>query len=88
LRFDEPHHHLNMLGTLEAARGHGCATALVDGIERLVLADASSRGISLTTEDSANVPLYRHLGFDVVGHLPVTPSLETWGFFRATRRDP
>jgi hypothetical protein len=41
-----------------------------------------SEGVTLTTEDPANVPLYRHLGFQVTGHSRVAPELESWGLVR------
>ena len=39
-------------------------------------------GVTLTTEDPSNVPLYEHFGYQVVGHARVAPGLESWGFFR------
>ena len=39
-------------------------------------------GVTLTTEDQANVSLYEHLGYEVVGQETVAPELRTWGFFR------
>jgi hypothetical protein len=43
---------------------------------------SKSRGVTLTTEDPANVALYEHLGYEVVGHARISPELETWGLFR------
>jgi len=28
------------------------------------------------------VPIYQHLGYEIVGHATVAPDLRTWGFFR------
>ena len=39
-------------------------------------------GVTLTTEDQANVSLYEQLGYEVVGQVVVAPELRTRGFFR------
>jgi hypothetical protein len=44
--------------------------------------DERSVGVTLTTEDPDNVPMYRHLGYSIIGHATVAPDLRTWGFFR------
>jgi hypothetical protein len=36
-------------------------------------------GVTLTTGDQANVSLYEHLGYEVVGQATVAPELRTWG---------
>lgn len=79
---DEPHLHLNMIGVLPGHQGTGLARRLVHAVESLSRADPVSTGVSLNTEDARNVALYRHLGYEVVGHAVVGPDLETWGFFR------
>jgi GNAT superfamily N-acetyltransferase len=78
-----PHIHLNMIGVRRAAQGKGFARKLLDHVQRLSREDPESRGVTLTTEDERNVPLYRHVGYELVGHVPVAAGLETWAFFRA-----
>jgi GNAT superfamily N-acetyltransferase len=77
-----PHHHLNMVGVLETHRGRGLARGLVEAVDDLARADAGSAGVSLTTEDAANVKLYQRLGFQVLGHARIADALECWGCFK------
>ena len=55
--------------------------------------EAASGGKMLNTESplnlmtvppfsSMNVPLYEHLGYRLVGHARLSPTMGTWGFFR------
>ena len=86
-----PHHHLNMVGVRRAHAGTGLGRLLLDAVRAMAAADPSSAGISLTTENPRNVELYRHVGFEVIGHRVVgeyqrdgqTTTLETWGMFAA-----
>jgi ribosomal protein S18 acetylase RimI-like enzyme len=80
---EAPHLHLNMIGTRRAALGRGLGRTLLEAVHGLSAADAASTGVSLTTEVEANVALYRHFGYEVVGTVEVVPGLTTWGFFRA-----
>jgi ribosomal protein S18 acetylase RimI-like enzyme len=80
--FDFAHVHLNMLGVRPSDRGRGLARRLTDEVQRISRARPGSEGVTLTTEDPANVPLYRKLGFEVVGQVRVAPELESWGFVR------
>jgi GNAT superfamily N-acetyltransferase len=82
---DVPHFHLNMIGVSRKFQGRGLGRILMDRIHRLSYEDSLSQGVTLNTEDPANLPLYRHLGYEVIGQSTVAPGLETWGFFR---RDP
>ena len=77
-----PHIHLNMIGVSRAAQGRGLGRVLMDHVHGMSLTDPLSGGVTLTTEDPSNVPLYEHFGYKVVGHAHVPPGLETWGFFR------
>lgn len=77
-----PQVHLNMIGVTGAARGTGVARRLIERVHELSATQEWSRGVGLTTEDPANVPLYEHLGYRVVGHARVSEELETWAFFR------
>jgi GNAT superfamily N-acetyltransferase len=76
------HIHLNMIGVSRGARGSGLGRLLMDHIHEMSRRDPTSKGVTLTTEDPSNVPLYEHFGYEVVGHATVAPGLETWGFFR------
>jgi GNAT superfamily N-acetyltransferase len=77
-----PQVHLNMVGVSAAARGTGAARRLIERVHALSAAEEWSQGVGLTTEDPANVPLYQHLGYTIVGHARVSSHLETWAFFR------
>ena len=81
-----PHHHLNMLGVRRSWHGHGLSRPLVDAVCDLSAADSSSSGVSLTTETPANVKLYEHFGFEVVGTSRVSDAFQTWGLFRRAAR--
>ena len=77
-----PQWHLNMLGVVPARAGRGLGSRLLHEVHELSRLDPVSTGVSLTTEDPKNVPLYRHCGYEIVSHDRVTDALETWGFFR------
>jgi len=79
---DAPHLHLNMIGVRRRAMGRGLARKLLEHVHEMSAADPESRGVTLTTEDAANIPLYERFGYAMVGHAVVTPDLETWGFYR------
>ena len=84
---DVPHIHLNMIGVSRAAQGSGLGRRLIDHVHLISREDESSQGVTLTTEDPANVPLYEHFGYGVIGHASLSPELETWGFFRPDSHD-
>lgn len=77
-----PQLHLNMIGVRSSFQGTGFARRLLDHAHGLSRISTASTGVSLTTERFANVALYRHFGYEVVGHAQVAPELETWGLFR------
>lgn len=79
------HHHLNMIGVRGSHAGLGFGRPLLEAVRRLALDDPASAGVSLTTERPANVALYEHFGYEVIGHARVTDHLETWGMFLSTR---
>ena len=79
---ETPHLHLNMIGLRRRVRGKGLGGSLLEYVHRLSREDPESEGVTLSTEDKANVSLYEHAGYKIVGHANVTPELETWGFFR------
>lgn len=43
--------------------------------------DPISTGVSLTTEDPGNVPLYERFGYEIVGRIGVG-NFDSWSFFR------
>ena len=77
-----PHIHLNMIGVRRAAKGKGLGRRLIEHVHLMSREDAHSEGVTLTTEDEANVSLYQHFGYEIVGHATVGWGLNTWGFFR------
>jgi GNAT superfamily N-acetyltransferase len=77
-----PHYHLNMIGVRRSHHGQGLARQLLDAVHELSQNDAVSHGVTLTTEDFRNVPLYEHFGYEIVGHARIDAQLETWLFFR------
>ncbi len=85
LQVDAPHLHLNMVGVRAAARGRGLGGRLLEFVHEMSSDDATSLGVTLNTEDEANVPLYEHFGYRLVGATTFGPGLRTWGFFRPDR---
>lgn len=73
---DGPHHFVGMLGVLPRAQGNGLGRAVLDAVKGMAVADGL-RGVSLSTEDPANLPFYEHMGFSVIGHADLG-GLETW----------
>ncbi len=80
--FPEPHLHVNMLGTRRSHAGRGLGRRILETIQEVSRRPPAVRGVSLSTEDPANVPLYEHCGYRVIHHTRVTESLETWLLFR------
>lgn len=77
-----PNLHLNMLGVRPRHQGRGLTRLLLERVHALSRERADSEGVTLTTEDARNVPLYEHFGYRLTGHARIAPELETWGFFR------
>ncbi|MEJ2086637.1 MAG: GNAT family N-acetyltransferase [Acidobacteriota bacterium] len=77
----EPHFHLSMIGVRRANLGQGIGRRLLEGLHTLSAADSTSLGVSLTTEDPANVALYEHFGYEIVGRTEVG-DFTSWSFFR------
>jgi GNAT superfamily N-acetyltransferase len=80
------HHHLNMIGVHRSHAGRGFARQLLQAVHDLSEADPYSCGVSLSTEDPRNLPLYRKFGYQLLGHGRVADELETWVFFRPEQR--
>jgi ribosomal protein S18 acetylase RimI-like enzyme len=71
-----------MIGTLREARGQGYGRILLEYVHAMSERDPDSRGVSLTTEDPANVSLYESFGYEITGHARVSADVETWAFYR------
>ena len=71
-----------MLGVRRSHAGRGLGRTLLDRVHEMSRLDPSSAGVSLSTEDPRNVPLYEHCGYEVRHHERVTDELATWIFFR------
>jgi GNAT superfamily N-acetyltransferase len=86
-RFDieAPHYHLNMIGVRRAHAGQGLGRRLLQAVHQLSDRDQLSTGVTLSTENAGNVPLYLHFGYRVVGHAKISDELETWVFVRERR---
>jgi len=76
------HYHLNMIGVRGAHAGQGVGRTLLEAVHRRSREDERSCGITLTTEDPANLPLYQRFGYRILGHVEVGNDLESWGLFR------
>ncbi|MEN8143746.1 MAG: GNAT family N-acetyltransferase [Gemmatimonadota bacterium] len=77
-----PHLHLDMIGVRDRDRGRGLGRTLITRVHSMSREDPDSEGVTLTTENPANVALYEHFGYRIVGHATVAPGLKTWSFFR------
>jgi ribosomal protein S18 acetylase RimI-like enzyme len=82
LAIDVPHLHLNMVGVRRAMHGSKLGRKLLDEVQDISRQMPGSQGVSLTTELPRNVELYQHIGYEVTGHVRVTPDMETWALFR------
>ena len=78
----DSHYHLNMIGVSRSHNGSGLGRLLLDAVHELSRDEPNSIGVSLTTEDPANVSLYEYFGYEIVGSAMFSPSYETWSFFR------
>lgn len=79
---DRPRLHLNVLGVRTLDRGTGLSRRLLQRVHQLAREHPSAEGVSLTTEDPANVGLYEHFGYRLTGEASVANQLVTWGMFR------
>ncbi len=74
----DPHHRLVLLAVDPEHHGRGLGHALVAAVVGLCENNAASTGVALDTENPANVPMYRHWGFDAapgiaLGEVHITP---------------
>jgi ribosomal protein S18 acetylase RimI-like enzyme len=82
LTVGDPHIHLNMIGVRRAAQGRGLGRAVLRAVHEISARDPVSTGVSLVTSREANVSLYRHFGYDLLGRVDLEESFSVWGFFR------
>ncbi len=82
---DRPNFHVSMIGVASPHLGQGLARPLLEDAHARSTAHPESEGVSLTTEFPANVSLYQHFGYEIVGHVRLNEALETWGLFRPDR---
>lgn len=80
--------HLNVLGVRPAYRGQGLARCLLDHVHRLATRIPDSRGVSLATEDPANVALYERFGYVRLGSVQVAPGVTSWAMRRRADAAP
>jgi GNAT superfamily N-acetyltransferase len=74
------YHYLGMLGVLARHQGLGLGKGLVEATMDEARESPISTGVCLHTETPDNVPLYEHLGFEVIGEAEVD-GLRTWCMF-------
>lgn len=80
-----PHVHLNMIGVRASARGSGLGRRLLDRVHRFAEEARGPEGVTLNTEDPANIALYERFGYEVLGSGDVSGEFRTWGLFRPNR---
>jgi GNAT superfamily N-acetyltransferase len=78
-----PQYHLNMLGVRRTRAGQGLGRRLLNAMHEMSRRDATSTGVSLSTEEPKNVFLYQHCGYEIRSHERVTDDMETRVMFRA-----
>lgn len=81
---EEPHYFLGMVGVAPGHQGKGYGRTLLDHVQALSEADADSTGVTLSTEDPANVPYYQRVGYRVIAEADVG-NIHTWCMFRPNR---
>jgi GNAT superfamily N-acetyltransferase len=80
----KPHHFLGMIGVHPDYQGKGYAGALLNAVKDMSAADARSTGVSLSTENPANVVLYEHFGYRVFAEVDID-ELHSWFMFLSVR---
>jgi GNAT superfamily N-acetyltransferase len=76
-----PHLFLGVLGVLPALHGRGYGRKLLDAVHALAEQHPTAEGVYLDTEHPANVPLYRHCGYELLGAERVGP-VDIWCLYR------
>ena len=75
----EPHYFVGMLGVRPEEQGLGYGRLLLEHVRGLAV-EQRCAGVALSTEDEANLPFYRHMGFRVLGSSQVE-GLSTWALW-------
>ncbi len=81
---ESPHYFLGMIGVAPGHQGKGYGLALLEAVQALSEGDADSTGVTLSTEDPANVPYYQRVGYRVVAEADIG-DIHTWCMFRPNR---
>lgn len=71
-----------MIGVRTTSRRKGISRSLLEEVHRRAENHATAEGVSLTTEDPANLPFYERFGYRITGEARVADDLVTWGMFR------
>ncbi len=77
----EAHYFLGIIGVLPDYQGKGLAKLLIRDLIEESINDPRSNGVCLTTENPDNVPIYKHLGFQVINEADIE-DLHTWCMYR------
>jgi ribosomal protein S18 acetylase RimI-like enzyme len=81
LRPAVPHMYLSTIGVEPDFQGQGHGRALIEAVHAMSESDPTSTGVGLDTDNPANVPLYEHLGYEVVKKAKLG-ELDVWAMFR------
>lgn len=77
----QPHFYLVVLGVQPEAQRQGYGRALLSMVQEMSESHPLSTGVGLDTETIANVPLYKHCGYQVTGEARLG-DVDMWFFFR------
>jgi GNAT superfamily N-acetyltransferase len=83
-RPEAPHCDLRAIAVLPSAQGQGLAGELLRAVHEWSERHPSATGVALDTENAANLPLYEHFGYRVIGTFRVGP-VTAWAMFRPNR---
>lgn len=81
-KVEDPHYHINMIGVRSSYKSQGLGSKLLKEVHQMSSDDSDSCGVTLTTEDPANVSFYQRHGYNLEGHFIFSEALESWCFFR------
>jgi GNAT superfamily N-acetyltransferase len=76
-----PHLFLGVLGVQPFLHGMGYGRALLEAVHAMAAAHPTAQGVYLDTEHAANVDLYRHFGYDLIGADRIGP-VGVWCLYR------
>lgn len=79
---EEPHYHVNMIGVRSSFESQGLGSKLLKAVHQMSDDDPVSCGVTLTTEDPANLPFYNRHGYEIEANYIFSEALKTWCFFR------